>query len=68
MGRLVVWTKSAFECLDSIFGGGSVVSGRLHNQRSYSLPQPLLVNSDIDMILESDSVQAMMTSLKESHP
>lgn len=34
MGRLVIWTKSAFECLDSIFGGVSSVSSRLHNQRT----------------------------------
>lgn len=33
MGRLVIWTSSAFECLESIFGSSSVASKRVHNGR-----------------------------------
>lgn len=33
MGRFIIWTSSAFACLDSMFGGVNVVSEKMQRGR-----------------------------------
>jgi len=55
LGRFVIWTQSAFERLDSLYGtqrhGAQLKSG-------YHLPRPMLANPDIARIINSDEIQS----------
>jgi len=63
IGRLVVYTEGAFKKLQSIFGsykpGSSVV------KKNYVLPRPIMVNSDISRIINSNEVQTVLEPAKE---
>jgi hypothetical protein len=61
LGRFIVWTKSAFEQLDAIFG--------THEKRSivkknYVLPQPIMGNPDLARIINSDEIQSVVQPQK----
>jgi len=62
LGRFVIWTKDAFERLDSIYGTYKKAS---EEKIDYRLPRPLLSNADITRIINSDEVQS---SLREKIP
>jgi large subunit ribosomal protein L4e len=56
-----VWTKSAFEQLDSIFGTHekkSVV------KKNYVLPRPIMGNPDLARIINSDEIQSVVRPTK----
>jgi large subunit ribosomal protein L4e len=57
MGRFVIWSKSAFEQLDKVYGtyrhGASLKSG-------YKLPFSKVTNPDIGRIINSEEVQAAL--------
>jgi len=66
MGRFCVWTQSAFEKLDSIFGTETEASStRVHNGVAYRLPQTQMTNSDLSRIINSDEVQSKVLKPKE---
>lgn len=46
LGRLVVWTESAFKTLDPLYEG----------KKGFTLPRAIMTNSDIDRIIYSDEV------------
>jgi large subunit ribosomal protein L4e len=50
LGRLVVWSESAFKALDAIY----------ESKKGFSLPRALLSNPDIDRIIESDEVGSVL--------
>ena len=50
MGRLVIWTESAFKALDEIYA----------NKKGFTLPQSLVSNADIERVIYSDEVQAVV--------
>lgn len=57
LGRLVVWTRNAFEQLNHVFG--------THDQpgvgkKGYVLERPLLVNANLSRIINSDEVQSVV--------
>lgn len=57
VGRFVVWTKSAFSALDSLYGthtNGSEL------KKGYNLPQHKVFNGDLHRIINSDEVQAVL--------
>ncbi|KAJ6839716.1 uncharacterized protein M6B38_313780 [Iris pallida] len=57
LGRFVVWTKSAFEKLDKVFGTfekGSEV------KKGYVLPRAKMGNADLGRIINSDEVQSVV--------
>jgi len=54
IGRFVVWTKAAFEKLDSIFGTFTKESTV---KKGFILPPPALTNSDITRIIKSEEVR-----------
>jgi len=61
VGRLIIWTESAFKELNNIFGSygkkGAVSKLTDRAGRVYKLPMTYLVNSDISSIIQSDAVQ-----------
>jgi large subunit ribosomal protein L4e len=57
LGRFVVWTKGAFEKLDSIFGtyeeGAKFKTG-------FNLPRSSMTNADLARIINSDEIQSIV--------
>jgi len=62
LGRFCIWTKDAFEKLDTIYGTYRKPSTE---KVDYRLPRPLLTNADLSRIINSDEVQS---HLKEKVP
>ncbi|XP_062101994.1 large ribosomal subunit protein uL4 [Humulus lupulus] len=62
LGRFVIWTKSAFEKLDSIYGSFDKLSEK---KRSYVLPRSKMVNADLARIINSDEVQSVVRPIKK---
>jgi len=56
VGRFVIWTKSAFQKLDRIYGTGRS-SGQ---KKDFVLPRSCLSNADIARIINSDEVQSQL--------
>jgi len=57
LGRFVVWTKDAFERLDSIYG---TYKKSAQEKVDYRLPRPVLTNADVTRIINSDEVQSQL--------
>jgi large subunit ribosomal protein L4e len=57
VGRFIIWTKSAFEKLDSIFGTFDKTSEK---KKGFVLPRPKMLNADLARIINSDEVQAVV--------
>jgi len=55
LGRFIIWTKGAFERLDSIWGSTRRTSAL---KKDYKLPHNIITNSDITRIINSDEVQS----------
>lgn len=62
LGRFVIWTKSAFEKLDSIYGSFDKVSEK---KNGYVLPRAKMVNADLARIINSDEVQSVVRPTKK---
>ncbi len=62
LGRFIIWTKSAFEALDSVFGTYKTGSTL---KKGYFLPQPIISNPDISRIINSDEIQSVVRPAKE---
>lgn len=58
LGRFVIWTKSAFEALDKIWGP--------EGKSGYTLPQNIISNSDVTSIINSSEIQAAVRPAGES--
>jgi len=63
MGRFVIWTKDAFERLDSIYGTYKKASAE---KVDYRLPRASMKNADLTRIINSDEVQSALKP-KESN-
>jgi large subunit ribosomal protein L4e len=63
LGRLIVWTKSAFEKLDKIFGT-QTAPGEL--KKGYVLERPVVSNANISRIINSDDIQSVIRPVKEN--
>ena len=50
MGRFCIWTKSAFERLDSIFGTQTKESSV---KKGYKLPRSVMANGDLTRLINS---------------
>ncbi|KAI9154005.1 hypothetical protein LWI28_019667 [Acer negundo] len=62
LGRFVIWTKSAFEKLDSIYGTFEKGSEK---KNAYVLPRAKMVNADLARIINSDEVQSVVRPIKK---
>ncbi|KAK9380810.1 60S ribosomal protein uL4 [Kockiozyma suomiensis] len=56
LGRFVIWTESAFELLDNIWGSESTPSAK----SSYTLPSNIVYNADITRLINSAEIQAVV--------
>lgn len=61
VGRFLIWTKSAFEQLDKIFGTFTEVS---EVKKGFLLPAPMLTNTDVTRILQSEEVRRVLKPKK----
>lgn len=57
LGRFIIFTKDAFEKLDSIFGSSFHASAQ---KKDYKPPRAVLTNADISRIIQSDEVQSAL--------
>jgi len=55
LGRFVIWTKAAFGKLESIWGSSDRVSA---SKAGYTLPRPIMLQSDLTRLINSDEVQS----------
>ncbi|CDY07934.1 BnaC03g35890D [Brassica napus] len=62
LGRFVVWTKSAFEKLEGIYGSFEKGSEK---KKGYVLPRAKMVNADLARIINSDEVQSVVTPIEK---
>ncbi|KAA8518809.1 hypothetical protein F0562_016417 [Nyssa sinensis] len=62
LGRFIIWTKSAFEKLDSIYGSFEKPSEK---KKGYVLPRSKMVNADLARIINSDEVQSVVRPIKK---
>jgi large subunit ribosomal protein L4e len=61
LGRFIVWTKGAFEKLDSIFGTYDE-SAKLKN--GFTLPRSSMTNADLARIINSDEIQSVLRPIQ----
>jgi len=57
LGRFVIWTKGAFEKLDSIFG---TYEESAKFKTGFNLPRSFMSNADLTRIINSDEVQSVL--------
>eukprot|EP00262_Sarcandra_glabra_P001657 TRINITY_DN1177_c0_g1_i1.p1 TRINITY_DN1177_c0_g1~~TRINITY_DN1177_c0_g1_i1.p1 ORF type:complete len:408 (+),score=18.76 TRINITY_DN1177_c0_g1_i1:60-1283(+) len=62
LGRFIIWTKSAFEKLDSVYGSFEKPSEK---KNGYVLPRSKMVNADLSRIINSDEVQSVVRPTKK---
>jgi len=57
LGRFIIWTKGAFEKLDSIFG---TYEESAKFKSGFNLPRAFMTNADLTRIINSDEVQSVL--------
>jgi len=57
VGRFVIWTKAAFEKLDSIFG---TYEESAKFKAGFNLPRTMMTNADLARIINSDEIQSIV--------
>lgn len=62
LGRFIIWTKSAFEKLDEIYGTFDKPSSK---KKGYVLPRTKMINADLARIINSDEVQSVVKPIKK---
>ncbi|KAK1125094.1 60S ribosomal protein L4 [Melipona bicolor] len=62
VGRFVIWTKSAFEKLDALYG-----TWRKESQlkADYNLPYPKMANTDLSRLLKSEEIRKVLRAPKK---
>jgi len=62
LGRFCIWTKSAFDRLDHLFGTFTRAS---KEKKGFTLPRPKMANSDLARIINSDEIQSRLRHRKK---
>jgi len=62
VGRFIIWTKSAFEKLDAIYGTSSVKSSA---KKGWKPPTNIMAQSDLSRVINSDEIQSAINAPKE---
>ena len=57
LGRLIVWTQSAFEKLDVLYGTYTTKSAVKSN---YTLPRSIMNNANLSRLINSDEIQSVV--------
>jgi large subunit ribosomal protein L4e len=61
LGRFIIWTRGAYERLDALYGTYTSLS---KEKNDYSLPRPLMANSDLQRLLKSDEILSVIRQPK----
>jgi len=64
LGRFIVYTKDAFQSLDTQFGTYKTSSSV---KKGFQLPKPLLTNADLGRIINSEEVQSQLRAKRVEH-
>lgn len=62
LGRFCIWTKGAFEKLDSLFGTYDE-SAKLKD--GFNLPRSIMANADLSRIINSDEIQSVLRPISK---
>jgi large subunit ribosomal protein L4e len=65
LGRFIIWTQAAFQKLDQLYGSYRKKSTL---KLTYSLPRPLMTNSDLYRIINSSEIQTRLNPAKNPYP
>jgi large subunit ribosomal protein L4e len=67
LGRFCIWTRDAFERLDSLYGTYRKAASE---KKDYRLPRPIMTNPDLGRIINSSEVQNALRSKisQRKHP
>ena len=57
VGRFVIWTESAFERLNALYGTWREKSKL---KSDYNLPQPIMTGTDLSRLLKSEEIQKVI--------
>lgn len=57
IGRFIIWTQSAFEKLDELYGTWRK-SAKL--KKGYNLPMPKMANTDLSRLLKSEEIRSVL--------
>ncbi|XP_058813545.1 large ribosomal subunit protein uL4 [Topomyia yanbarensis] len=63
VGRLCVWTESAFARLNDIYGTWKTKST---TKKDYNLPNPIMANTDLARLLKSDEIRKVLKPAKKT--
>jgi len=63
LGRLIVWTESAFKHLNDLFGTWNEPS---KVKKSYNLPHPIMANTDLTRLLKSEEIKKVLNAPKKA--
>lgn len=63
VGRLCVWTESAFAQLNDIYG---TWKNKSTVKKDYNLPNPLMANTDLARLLKSDEIRKVLNPAKKT--
>jgi large subunit ribosomal protein L4e len=67
LGRLCIWSESAFAALDGLYGTYSAPSSsKKQGKNPYQLPRAAMTNSDLVRIINSDEIQSVLNAPKTS--
>jgi len=64
LGRFVIWTRDAFERLDTLYGTYDTPS---KSKRDFRLPRAKVTNSDLVRLINSDEIQSQLKARKQRH-
>ena len=62
LGRFIIWTKGAFEKLDSIYGTSAAVSAA---KKGWKPPANIMAVPDLSRVINSDEIQSAINAPKE---
>lgn len=63
VGRFVIWTQSAFQQLDKLYG---TWRKRAQLKKGYSLPMPKMANTDLSRLFKSDEIKKVIKPPKKT--
>ncbi|KAI7864117.1 ribosomal protein L4 domain-containing protein [Spinellus fusiger] len=64
LGRFVIWTKSAFALLDSLYGTYETPATL---KKDYVLPAHIMTNPDVTRLINSDEIQSVVRPAGNKH-
>lgn len=65
VGRLVVWSKSAFAELDAIYGTTSDAAAP--QKAKFVIPRTIMTNADVTSVVARDEIQSVLRPKKKRH-